>query len=46
MCAWVTGVFSFIVSVLPLACADWDWILVSVLGVLLGGSIGAPKTTV
>ena len=34
----------FLASMLPLACADWDWILVSVLSVFLGG--GTPKTTV
>ena len=46
LCTWVKGGFYFIVSMLPLACADWDWILVSVIGILLGGSIGALKTTV
>ena len=38
--------FVFLASMLPLACADWDWILVSVLSIFLGGSSGTPKTTV
>ena len=38
--------FVFLVAMLPLACADWDWILVSVFDILLGGPIGTPKETV
>ena len=45
VCALGSRAF-FLVSMLPLACADWDWILVSVLSIFLGGSSGTPKTTV